>query len=210
LKEVILRAPLLTISGYGTHSRQIYRWLKSRNVSVKTQIVPWGITPWYINPDSLDGLVGDIMSNSTPLDHKAGCSIQVQLPNEWDTNVGNKNIGVSAFVETDRCNPEWVGMCNKMDAVVAPSSFTKKIVESTGEIKVPFFVIPESYHQPANNEKFLSNLDFSTPFNFLIFGQLTGNNPENDRKNCTYYTDHCMRKKSCHCIGTLKLNVSCL
>ena len=183
MSEVILRAPLLTISGYGTHSRQVYRWLRSRNIPTKVQIMPWGITPWYINPDSLDGLIGDIMSNSVPLEQKGKTSIQVQLPNEWDPNLCQKNIGVSAFVETDRCNPEWISMCNRMDAVVAPSTFTKKIVESTGDVTVPFFVIPESYHTPAEDSSFLETLDFSTDFNFLLFGQITGNNPENDRKN---------------------------
>ena len=186
MSEVILRAPLLTISGYGTHSRQVYKWLKSRGIPVKVQIVPWGITPWYINPDSLGGLVGDIMSNSVSLDQRGGTSIQVQLPNEWDTSIARKNIGISAFVETDRCNPAWVTACNKMDAVVAPSSFTKRVVTSSGNVTVPFFVIPESYHEPAVDEGFLNSLDFSTDFNFLLFGQITGNNPENDRKNLFY------------------------
>jgi len=186
VNTVILRAPLLTISGYGTHSRQIYRWLRSRNIPVKTQIVPWGVTPWYVNPDSLDGMVGDIMSRSTSLDVRAERSIQVQLPNEWDTTVAAKNIGVSAFVETDRCNPSWESDCNKMDAIVAPSTFTKKIVTNSVNVNVPFYVIPESYHESPPNTDFVDCLDFSTDFNFLVFGQITGNNPENDRKNLFY------------------------
>ncbi len=186
MNTVILRAPLLTISGYGTHSRQIYRWLRSRNVPVKTQIVPWGVTPWYVNPDSLDGMIGDIMSTSVGMDEKAARSIQVQLPNEWDPTVAAKNIGVSAFVETDRCNPSWQADCNKMDAVVAPSSFTKKIVTDSVNVNVPFHVIPESYHESDPDHEFVSQLDFSTDFNFLVFGQITGSNPENDRKNLFY------------------------
>ena len=186
MNTVILRAPLLTISGYGTHSRQIYRWLRSRNIPVKTQIVPWGVTPWYVNPDSLDGMVGDIMSRSVGMDEKAARSIQVQLPNEWDPTVAAKNVGVSAFVETDRCNPSWESDCNKMDAVVAPSRFTKKIVTDSVSVTVPFHVIPESYHESDPDPEFVSQLDFSTDFNFLVFGQITGSNPENDRKNLFY------------------------
>ena len=64
MKNVILRAPLLSCSGYGTHARQIYRWLKTKDVNVVTQVVPWGITSWMINPDLEDGLIGDIMKDS--------------------------------------------------------------------------------------------------------------------------------------------------
>ena len=129
MKTVILRAPLLTYSGYGNHSRQIFKWLMTReNINVINQIVPWGITSWMINPDSEDGLIGEIMGRSGPLDARGDISIQVQLPNEWDTSIANTNIGVSAFVETDICNPEWLAKCNEMDAIVVPSSFVKETI----------------------------------------------------------------------------------
>mgnify|MGYP003631951004 FL=1 len=52
MKSVLVRAPLLTMSGYGVHARQIFRWLSSKeNIDLRTNIVPWGITSWIINPD---------------------------------------------------------------------------------------------------------------------------------------------------------------
>ena len=30
-------------------------------------------------------------------------SIQIQLPDEWDPNLAMYNVGVSAFIETNKC-----------------------------------------------------------------------------------------------------------
>lgn len=189
MKTVIIRAPLLSISGYGVHSRQIFRWLLSRQVNVQTQIVPWGNTSWMINPDLEKGLVREIMCRSPdpskPI--QADVSIQVQLPNEWDPNLAPVNIGVSAWVETDICNPEWVSSANRMTALVVPSEFTKTVIEKTGMITVPLYVIPEAFIDEILEDDLPEiSLDIDTDFNFLMVGQLTGNNPDNDRKNIFY------------------------
>ena len=188
MKTVLLRAPLLSYSGYGNHSRQIFRWLLTKpDINIITQIVPWGITSWMINADMEDGLIGEIMKRSSPLEARGDISIQVQLPNEWDSSLAPINIGVSAFVETDTCNPAWLECCNKMSAVVVPSTFVESTINNTGGINVPLHVIPEAFYdkilQPNKND---FDVEFSTPFNFLLFGQITGNNPENDRKNLFY------------------------
>jgi glycosyltransferase involved in cell wall biosynthesis len=189
-KRVVIRAPLLSYSGYGTHSRQIFRWLLSRDdVEINTQIVPWGITSWMINPDFEDGMVQEIMTRSIPpnADAKADITLQLQLPNEWDPNLGKTNVGISACVETDVCNPQWVECCNKMNRVVVPSEHTKGVLENSGNVNVPIAVIPESYYDIiANDDLPTLDFDFSTDFNFLLLGQFTGNNPENDRKNIFY------------------------
>ena len=67
MRSVVIRAPLLTISGYGTHSRQIFRWAKDSKLfgKIMAQPVPWGITTWMINPDASGGLVGDIMRRTS-------------------------------------------------------------------------------------------------------------------------------------------------
>ena len=185
MKTVILRAPLLTSSGYGTHSRQVFRWLLTKkNIDIKVQVVPWGVTSWLINPDDENGLIGEIMNRSAPADLKGDISIQIILPNEWDTSVAQKNIGISAFVETDACNPEWLNACNRMDAIVVPSQHVKNCIENTGGVQVPLHIIPESFYDCISESSLPAlDLQLETDFNFLVFGQLTGNNPWNDRKN---------------------------
>ena len=185
MKKVIIRAPLLTYSGYGTHSRQIFRWLLSRNdIDITAHCVPWGITPWMLHPDLENGLVEEIMKRASPPPPESDVSIQIQLPNEWDPNLAKFNIGVSAFVETDRCNPEWINHCNKMDLIIVPSTFIKDVINNTGKCMTPIHVVPESYHDSiSSNTSELLKLELDTSFNFLLFGQFTGNSPVTDRKN---------------------------
>jgi glycosyltransferase involved in cell wall biosynthesis len=183
MKTVILRAPLLSCSGYGTHSRQVYRWLKSKDVNVVTQVVPWGITSWMINPEMSNGLIGQIMKDSKDFKGHADLSIQVQLPNEWNTGLAKRNVGISAFIETDQCNPLWISKTNMMDMVVVPSEHTKQCILNTSPVKTPVHVVPESYYDEILNENVDIDLGLETSFNFLMLGQLTGNNPHNDRKN---------------------------
>ena len=186
MRSLVIRAPLMTESGYGTHSRQVYKWArKSRFFNkVSTQPVPWGITTWSIDSDAQNGIIGEIMARSSPENKNFDVSIQVQLPNEWDPNLGRVNIGVTAAVETDRCNPEWIDACNRMNAVIVPSRHTKKTLQNSGALNVPVYVVPESYFETIDldNDSQLP-LDLSAEFNFLAVGQVTGHDPETDRKN---------------------------
>ena len=187
MKTVLLRGPSLTQSGYGVHTRQVARWLLSRpDFDVKFSTLPWGDTPWLIDQGLHDGLVGEIMKRSVPPTTKADIAFQLQLPNEWDPSLAPINIGITAAVETDRCSPEWAAACNKMTAIVVPSQHAKACLTNSGPINRPVFVIPEAYCDAIRSPELPTLPSFSTPFNFLIFGQLTGNNPESDRKNIFY------------------------
>ncbi len=186
--NVILRAPLLSISGYGIHSRQVFEWLTTiPEVNITVDIVKWGMTAWDINPDSQNGLIGKIMAASKPIEGKYDMSFQVQLPDEWDSNLAKKNIGISAFVETDRCNPAWIDKCNEMDAVIVPSTFTKTVAKRSGNLITPIYVIPEWYNEKIDNENITPIAIKPSPkFNFLMIGTITGRSANNDRKNLFY------------------------
>ena len=189
MKKVILRAPLLSYSGYGTHSRQIFKYLLTKkNIDLHVGIVPWGMTSWMINPDLENGLIGEIMRRSNPPPEGGfDVSIQLQLPNEWDPNLARTNIGMSAVVETDRCNGSWVHACNDMDHVIVPSTHAKRCLENTGYVSKPLDVVPEAIYEQIVDDKLETlDLELNTDFNFLVVGQLTGNNPKNDRKNLFY------------------------
>ena len=187
--NVVIRGPLLSVTGYGVHSRQIFSWaLTQPTWNVTTAIVPWGICTYYINPDSCGGLIGKVMERSHPIQGKPELSFQIQLPDEWDPELAKTNIGVTAGVETDICSPAWVSACAKMHKVIVPSEFTKRTFVNSGVPAEKIYVIPEAHNYvediaPELDEQ-LSSLP--TTFNFLLFGQVTGNNPENDRKNTFY------------------------
>lgn len=189
MKRVLVRGPVLTQSGYGVHCRQLAKWCLSKgDWDVKFQALPWGDTPWIINPKLYGGLIEKIMKNTVDVnsDQEYDISFQLQLPNEWAPKAAKRNIGITACVETDVCNPSWIDNCNSMDAVVVPSTHSKNVFEKTGNITKPLFVVPESFCEEIESfsPSDLEDLPtFSTNFNFLIFGQITGENPLNDRKN---------------------------
>jgi len=194
-KNIIFRGPMLSQSGYGTHARQIASWLlklqeRRPEVQVYFDIVSWGITPWHVDPKACDGLIARILQNCRKAD-KYDLSLQLQLPNEWDPFLAKKNVGLTAAVETDRCNPEWVDAANRMDVVITPSEFTKGVLQNSGTVAVPVEVVPESWLEECRDAKrgksvLVDRLNLETDFNFLAVAQFTGNNPENDRKNLAY------------------------
>ena len=194
MKKVILRGPSLTQSGYGVHCRQVASWLLSKTEwDVKFQALPWGDTPWILNAANQSGLIEKIMKNTVDVSsnkEKYDLSFQLQLPNEWDQTLAKYNVGITAGVETDVCNPQWLEACNKMDMIIVPSNHTANCFKKTGDITKPLVVVPEAFCDEIGMQIEKSTIDslpeFSTNFNFLIFGQITGDNPLNDRKNIFY------------------------
>jgi glycosyltransferase involved in cell wall biosynthesis len=142
-----------------------------------------------VNESMGNGLVGQIMSKTGTAPKGADISIQVQLPNEWDTSLARFNVGVTAGVETDICNKEWIDCINKMDLIIVPSEHVKKTFENSGSVQKKIVVVPEAFIDSIlDDEPPLAKLDkIETDFNFLIYGQLTGNRDTTDRKN-TYRT----------------------
>ena len=103
MKSVVIRAPLLSVSGYGEHSRQVYKSIRQiPDLDIKTQVLQWGNTAWAINPNGFDGLAGEIMSKSTPTNEGFDISLQVQLPDEWSKSLAKFNIGVTAGIVTGK------------------------------------------------------------------------------------------------------------
>ena len=186
MKKVLLRAPLLSYSGYGVHSRQVFKWLLTRkDLDVRTHILDWGNTTWMINPQYESGLVGEIMSRSgETAQEKFDITFQLQLPDEWDSSLGKYNFGLSAWVETDRCNPEWIECANNMNSLIVPTNHVKKTILNTGSPNPDIHVVPESYIEHiAKKDLEPLDLDIDTKFNFLIVSQLTGSDSNTDRKN---------------------------
>ena len=116
--KVLLRGPLLTNSGYGVHSRQIFEALENcpQITELVCQCTNWGRCSWIVDRSSHGGLIGRIMQKSTQIENKSfDLSVQVQLPDEWDTKIASKNIGVTAAVEATKCSQAWIDQCNKVD-----------------------------------------------------------------------------------------------
>ena len=188
MKKVLIRGPLLTQSGYGEHARQVYRYCETRkDWDLTAQVLQWGITPWNVDADAENGLIGRIMSNSKPPQGKFDITIQIQLPHEWDPSLGNYNIGVTAGIETDRSSNEWATVHReKMDLVIVPSEHAKSSlrVSGTGREKTPVVVVPEAYFEELLEASTTDPIaHIPTDKNFLVVGTLTADDPAANRKN---------------------------
>jgi len=195
MKTVLLRAPLLSQSGYGVHARQVARWLfdradKNGNLDITTELLNWGGTPWYVDTYAQNDLIGRCFQASATQKQKKlyDVTIQLQLPNEWCPELGKVNIGMTAGVEADRCNPKWIEHVNKMTLVIVPSEFTKSVFMNSGKVTTPIVVVPEAFFDKILESSTVEPLDFKTDtaFNFLVFGQITGGDAATDRKNLPF------------------------
>lgn len=200
MKKILIKGPVLCMSGYSVHSRQIAKWaldLEEKRDDIKVSFFPtnWGINPSIVDPNALNGLIGKMMQRQAQPGEHFDITIQIDLPSAFDPFLGLYNIGVTAAVETDVCNPEWIDAINRMDLTIVPSEFTKKTLTSSGFITKRIEVIPESWFEEIGktdfenqktNNKLVEKLKLDTKFNFLLVGQFTGNNAENDRKNIAY------------------------
>jgi len=188
--KVLVKGPLLSVTGYGTHTRQIWKWARSKNWDVRCEIVPWGMCTYYVNPEAENGLIADIMERSGKFseNEKPDMSIQVQLPDEWNPNLAKINIGVTAGIEADRCHQRWIAASEKMDRVIVPSKFSKEAFLNGGLDPKKIISVPEAitceFEKTEANRQLTEKLDqLPTSFNFLVFGQMTGQNSATDRKN---------------------------
>ena len=207
IKKVLLKGPILTNSGYGVHTRQVFKALMSRN-NIDLYIIPtnWGNTSWILDRNFDNGLIGKIFDICTKSKNEISFdeSYQVLIPNEWQ-NLAHKNIGITAGFEADIVKKSWIDKVNQMDNVIVPSEFTRnafvKTSKNTGiNISSKIEVINEWYYDDFSNieldNDIFSNLEYDK--NILIMGQITSNSPESDRKNLLKTIDTALKFANNH------------
>jgi glycosyltransferase involved in cell wall biosynthesis len=186
-KSILLKAPLLTRSGYGEQSRFALRSLRSREdlFDIFIQPLQWGQTSWT-NEDSEERRWIDQTIEKTIMFMQQGgtfdLSLQVTIPNEFQ-NLAKVNIGYTAGIETSKLSHQWILKCNEMDKIITISSFSKSIFDSTeyeaqnrdtGEKVVLRTQVPvEFVNYPTKSYEQLPDIDLSvsTSFNFLTVAQ---------------------------------------
>ena len=130
-KKVLLVGPVQSNSGYGEHARCILRSLIANITKFDIYIQPtmWGATSTNNNDTPENKFIFDCISRTQNYKGKYDISLQVGLPNEWK-QVATTNIGFTAAVETDRCNPQWIQHSNQMDKVVVVSDHAGKSISN--------------------------------------------------------------------------------
>ena len=205
--RVLLKAPMLTQSGYGVHSKQILQALLSDPLfDVFCENINWGICSFSVSDSQEFQTIKKLIHKRVEAHNNQenwDLAIMVTIPNEFQ-KLGKINIGVTAGIETDRISPTWINKINEVDLTIVPSEHSKNVIQNTfvqwkdnntgnnGQMSVekPVVVCNEGVdckifrklkHEELNEN--VKKLDFESDFNFLHIGQWGAGSFGEDRKN---------------------------
>lgn len=186
MKKVIVRGPALSRSGYGEHTRFLLRSLKNKkDLDLYLLNTPWGATSW-LNEDTeerewIDSLLLKTLESGK--DARFDLSLQVTIPNEW-RRMADKNIGVTAGIETNKISDSWLQSSMMVDKIIVPSEHSKqgflnnkrevsspdgeKTIELSCQTPIDVVSFPFRDVEPEN-----LNLNLVTSFNFLTVAQIS-------------------------------------
>ena len=145
--KTLLKAPILTQSGYGAHSRLVfYALFSDPTFDLYVEGLNWGHTPFLTEDTEEKRIIQECIKKfHVAQQHKFSdwdLFIHLTIPNEFET-LGKVNVGITAGIETDTCSANWIQNCEKMDAIIVPSEHSKKVLENT--------VV--QWHNPQTNER---------------------------------------------------------
>jgi len=189
-KKILVRAPVLSQSGYGEQSRFALRALRSREdlFDIFIQPIAWGQTGWVWENDEFRQWIDSRISLTQIMIHKKqlqpDLSLQITIPNEFK-KYAPINIGYTAGIETNRVSPQWLQKGNEeVDKILVVSNHSKMtymntVAEATnnqtGEkfpyrLTTPIEVVWENTirHEPED----IPGFELSTDFNFLMVSQM--------------------------------------
>ena len=197
----LVYAPIQTYSGYGSRSRDLIKAIIESKPDWDVKIIAcrWGNTRMsYLEDHNETELLSRIISKPT---QQPDVFISITVPNEFQ-KIGKYNIGVTAGIETDLCDPSWIRGCNRMDRVLVSSEHGKKVFEHskfditdnrTGQVteQVHLTTAVEVLFEGADTIKytplaFPTNLkldEIDEMFTFLVVGTWLPGDIGQDRKN---------------------------
>ena len=182
--KVLLEAPILTKSGYGEHSRLVYRSLKEDPfLEIYINPLNWGSCSWDTPSDEILQCVRRFKAYSSYCEAQKQkqeyfAQIHVGIPNEFE-NKAPYSVCVTAGIETDRVTAPWLFKTHQgIDKLVVTSEHAKDGFAKTGyEIinksnntrteltcACPIEVVNYPIKKAAGPTL---DIDFQTNFNFL-------------------------------------------
>jgi hypothetical protein len=186
-KNLLIRGPALSRSGYGEQTRFALNALRAYSdiYEIYLQNIAWGQTG-HINEDTEEKQWIEGLLLKTAMYKQQGgtydVSLQVTIPNEWK-HLAPINIGYTAGIETTKVAPDWLEKGNMMDKVIVVSNHSKEVFEETVysavhpdksekmvilKLETPVDVINYAVRK---NEPADLNLELDYDFNFLCMAQ---------------------------------------
>ena len=176
--KVLLRAPVLSQSGYGEHARFILRsLLEAKDITTYVVNTGWGQTSWIWEESeervTIDKCLIDTISYmGEKQPNRFDLSIQVGLPIEW-SKLAPKNIGVTAGIETDKVLDSWDTSANEMDAIIVPSEHSKSGFSEEVQKKISVVSFPAGENESDLKVDDRLDVAVDTKFNFLTVAQVS-------------------------------------
>jgi len=183
--RLLLEGPILTRSGYGEHTRLVYRSLKSvPNLDIYMKAVDWGNTSWEAEyPEDIHDCIVSYSKYSSDceakkVEEKYDIQVHVGILNEF-TKKAPYSVVVTAGIETDKVSSNWLIKTNQgVDKIIVPSNHAKdgfvttsyevtntvKQITTTLECGAPIDVVP---YPVKSHEEVEIPLHLDTDFNFL-------------------------------------------
>lgn len=202
--KILVKGPLLSISGYGIHARQVLEAMQHVHLTdeIYCNVTNWGNSTWSVGKEHIDKDLFEFITKNYISDqeldkikeiqkNKFDISYQVSFPDEWDISLARKNVGFFAGIETTMCCEKWIDKISAMRKVIVPSCHAKTSIQNAkkhyvSNTKDNVEIIPEWFpdcflDKNNSNMQILNNI--KTENNILIIGQLTKLHPDLDRKN---------------------------
>lgn len=196
---LLFRGPVKTRSGYGAHSRDLLESLHRMDLfDIKVDSCNWGSTPLTALEDGNEFHEWINSNVITSLNYVPDVYIQVTVPNEFQ-RMGKFNIGITAGIETTIAPKDWIDGCNRMDLIIATSTFSRDVLLSTVynenenntgklvkqyRIDKPIEVLFEGVDNDVYNDQYVNfDLDIKEDFAYLFVGHWLKGDLGQDRKD---------------------------
>ncbi len=135
-KNILVKGPVLTRSGYGEQARFAIRALRTRPdlFNIFIQPIIWGQTSWLHDYDEerlwMDTKIEDTVHHIND-GQGFDLSLQITIPYEWEF-LAAENVGFTAGIETTKVPHTWLEKNNThLKRLVVVSEHSKKVFEHT-------------------------------------------------------------------------------
>ena len=125
-KNIFVKGPFLSQSGYGEQSRFALRALRSREDEFNIFLHPinWGQTGWVWEDTEFRRWIDErILQTQIAAQNgtfRPDMTIQITIPNEF-VKMSPIDIGFTAGIETTKVSPQWLQKGNEMEKILVLS-----------------------------------------------------------------------------------------
>ena len=136
MQKILIKAPMLSRSGYGEQSRFALRAIRSREdlFDVYIMNIPWGHTGMISQDNEERRFIDQSILKASMFSQQGGqydVSLQITIPPEFE-KIAPINIGYTAGIETTKVAPGWLEKSNEtVDRIITISEHSKTVMEDT-------------------------------------------------------------------------------